>query len=227
MLVETLSSVIFSQLQPRDIIKIVIDIFLMSIRRLIIMIQNSTRHTLDRAKHHLSEMKKVFQDDEVFSFNLSSFVEAARSITLHMQKQYGMKEGFGKKDGNEWYGSKVAEMSKQPNLRFLIKARNYSEKEGPIPTGATRSSVFSADLILVNEGSKTETPESEITEALTTLEPPEPKTLGRWFWDVSRYLDKGDKVHAPEFEKSDVIETCDSIIEYLDNLVNECEKKFS
>jgi hypothetical protein len=39
-----------------------------------IMIQNPTRHTLDQAKHHLSEMKETFQDDERFSFNLSSFV---------------------------------------------------------------------------------------------------------------------------------------------------------
>ena len=61
---------------------------------------------------------------------------------------------------------------------------------------------------------------------LPTLEPPEPKTLIRWFIYVSRYLVKGDKVHVPEFDKKDVIQTCESIIEYLDNLVNECENKF-
>ncbi len=171
-------------------------------------------------------MKKSFQDDELFSFNLSSFVEAARSITFHMQKQYGKKEGFGKPNGNEWYSAKVAEMSAQPYLRFLIGARNYSEKEGPIPTGATRQIGYSMDVILVTEGSKPETLEKEIADALPVLEPPEPKTLDRWFWDVSRYLDKGDKVHAPEFERSDVIKTCEKIIGYLEELVGDCEAKF-
>lgn len=191
------------------------------------MIQNSTRHTLDRAKHHLSEMKKTFQDDELFSFNLSSFVEAARSITFHMQKQYGKKEGFGKWNGNEWYGNKVAEMSDRPCLRFLLGARNYSEKEGPIPTGATREIGFSVGMTIVDKGSKSETSEREIIEESPDLEPPRPKTLERWFWDVSRYLDKGDKVHVPEFERSDVINTCENIIDYLDRLVDDCEANFS
>jgi hypothetical protein len=172
-------------------------------------------------------MKEAFQKDELFSFNLDSFVSAARSITLHMQKQYGEKEGFGKKVGekwNGWYGSKEDEMKMLPYLRFLIKARNYSEKEGPIPIGATRELSLLTSAYIVDK----ENPESMIQEdrALPTLEPPKPNTIGRWFWDVVSYLDKGDKVHAPEFEKKDIIQTCESIVEYLDRLVNECEEKF-
>jgi len=191
------------------------------------MLENPTRQTLERAKYHFSKMKDAFQDDEEFSFNLNSFVEAARSITWHMQKQYGKEDGFGKRDDNEGYGNKVAEMEKKPELRFLKKARNFAEKEGPIPTGATRGSNYFMDLILVKEGSKPEPQESEIVKAPPRLEQPEPKTLARWFRDVSRYLDKGDKVHAPEFEKSDIIKTCENVIEYLDKLVDDCEAKFS
>lgn len=186
------------------------------------MIQNPTRHTLERAKHDLSEMKTAFQDDEEFSYALSSFVDAARSVTFHMQKQYQMKEGFG-----EWYSSKVAEMTMLPYLRFLLKARNHSIHQGPIPTGATRSIDLSADMILVEEGSKPGSLGSEIAKASPVLEPPVSKTLARWFWDVSRYLDKGDKVLAPKFEKKDVIETSENIVEYLDKLVDECEKRVS
>ena len=186
------------------------------------MIQNPTRHTLERAKHDISEMKTAFQDDEEFSYALSSFVDAARSVTFHMQKQYQMKEGFG-----EWYGSKVAEMAKQPSLRFLVKARNHSIHQGPIPTGATREISFGIKANIVKERSKPGSLESEIAEASLALKPPEPKTLDRWFWDVGRYLDKGDKVHAPEFEKNDVVETCENIIEYLDKLVVDCEARFS
>ena len=193
------------------------------------MIQDPTRFSLERAKHDLSEMKTAFRDDEEFSYALSSFVEAARSVTFHMQKQYEIKEGFGKKVGDKWdgwYGIKQAEMGQLLDLKFSKEVRNYSVHQEPIPTGATRSLDLSADIILEKEGSKPETKESEITEVLPTLEPPEPKTLIRWFIYVSRYLVKGDKVHVPEFDKKDVIQTCESIIEYLDNLVNECENKF-
>src|SRR5271157_5852521 len=134
---------------------------------------------------------------------ISSFVQAARSITFHMKKQYGKLEGF-----QNWYDNlKEPEMRQTPELRFLIKARNYAEKQGPLPTGATRSVGYGMGMILVHEGSKPETVESEITKVVLSsleppeLQPPEPKTLGRWFWDVTRYLNEGDMIHVPEFER--------------------------
>lgn len=191
---------------------------------------NPTKHTLDRAKNRLSKMKETLQDDEEFSSYLSDFVQAARSITLHMQKQYVEKVGFGKKNGDVWdgwYGYKEGEMRKIPYLRFLIKARNYSEKEGPIPIGATREISCGISAIIVKDGQKPEELVDETIEFFPALEPPEPKTIGRFFWDVSVYLDKGDKVYVPDFEKADVIKTCENISNYLDKLVNECEEKFS
>jgi hypothetical protein len=77
-------------------------------------------------------MKEAFQDDGEFSFNLDGFLEAAREVPWHMKKQYDKEPGF-----NQWYDEKVAEMQKMPMLRFTIKARNYSTKEGPVPVGAT------------------------------------------------------------------------------------------
>jgi len=185
------------------------------------MIQNLTRHTLNRAKNALSEMKQAFQDDEMFSFKISEFVQAARAVTWHMQKQYTDNDKW---DG--WYGRKEEEMRNEPTLRFLVKARNYSEKEGPLPMGATRAINYGMSLCLVGEGSKPSLPVSETAEPLPALEPPKPKTIARWLWDVASYLDKSDKVYVPEFEKADVIKTCKSIVAYLDGLVNECEERF-
>ena len=90
--------------------------------------KNPTRHTLERAKYHVSKMKEAFQDDGEFSFNLDGFLEAAREVPWHMKKQYDKEPGF-----NQWYDEKVAEMQKMPMLRFTIIARNYSTKEGPVP----------------------------------------------------------------------------------------------
>jgi hypothetical protein len=175
-------------------------------------------------------MKETLQDEEGFTSYLSDFVQAARSITLHMQKQYVEKEGFGKKNGvvwDGWYGYKEAEMRKIPYLRFLIKARNYSEKEGPILIGATRGNSYGLSAIIVKEGQKAEELVSETIEFFPALEPPGPKTIARLFWNVSSYMDKGDKAYALDFEKADVIKTCEYISDYLDKLVNECEEKFS
>ena len=56
--------------------------------------------------------------------------------------------------------------------------------------------------------------------------PSEPKTIERFFCDVSSYLDKGDKSYISDFEKADVIDTCEIIINFLDKLVNDCEETF-
>jgi hypothetical protein len=40
-------------------------------------------------------------------------------------------------------------------------------------------------------------------------------------------MDKGDKCHVPQFEKGSVLETCENILKYLDELVEECEKEFA
>ena len=192
------------------------------------MIKNPTKHTLDRAKNHLSRMKETIQDDEVFSFYLSDFVQAARSITWHMQKQYGKEDGFGKKNGDSWdgwYGNKEAEMGKIPYLRFLNKTRSFSEKEGPIPTGATREISYSLSAYIVEEGQTAEELLAETIEFFPAI-PSEPKTIERFFCDVSSYLDKGDKSYISDFEKADVIDTCEIIINFLDKLVNDCEETF-
>jgi len=188
------------------------------------MIQNPTRHTLEKAKHDLSEMEKAFQNDVMFTYYLTSFVQAARSITWHMQKQYSKKEGFGEcidKKWSGWYGSKVAEMRGKSELKFLVDARNFSEKEGPIPTGKTREIRIGMQANVIETESKPKALENGTMELLPTFEPSTAKTVNRWF------LSENDNIDAPKFERRAVIETCENIIKYFDELVSECEAKFS
>jgi len=56
--------------------------------------ENNSRYKLNEATHFLSIMKEEFGDDEIFGYNFSAFLSAARSITYYMQKQYKRKEGF-------------------------------------------------------------------------------------------------------------------------------------
>ena len=80
---------------------------------------NSTRHKLNEANYFLDNMRKTYDDDAFFSFNLSAFLSAARSITLHMQKQYKSKENF-----NDWYEKQREKMQEDSELKHLISARN-------------------------------------------------------------------------------------------------------
>jgi hypothetical protein len=46
------------------------------------------RHKLEEAQYFFKQMKESIDDDEIFSFNLSAFLTAARSISLFMQREF-------------------------------------------------------------------------------------------------------------------------------------------
>lgn len=43
-----------------------------------------TRRKLEEAEYFFKQMKESIEDDKIFSYNLSAFVTAARSISLFM-----------------------------------------------------------------------------------------------------------------------------------------------
>jgi hypothetical protein len=63
-------------------------------------------------------MKKNIEDDKIFSFTLSAFRTAARSITFFMQKEFSNDTGF-----NNWYKSKQKLMESDNNFTFFNEMR--------------------------------------------------------------------------------------------------------
>ena len=63
--------------------------------------KGSTRHKLEEATYFLGQMKSTLEDDKVFSFNLSAFVTAARSVTMIMNVEFAHVTGF-----KSWYENK-------------------------------------------------------------------------------------------------------------------------
>ena len=57
-----------------------------------------TRQKLDEAHYFFEKMKESVEENNVFGYNLSAFLTAARSVTLFMQKEYSDKIGF-----DNWY----------------------------------------------------------------------------------------------------------------------------
>lgn len=143
-------------------------------------IENPTRHKLQEAEYFLSKMKQTLEADNVFYYNHSAFVSAARSITYCMQKQYKHRNGF-----EEWYCPKQLKMIADPELKFLKKARDAAIHTETIETGATRTKTSSLGLSVGKD-----TPEAEqVNEAESTPSAQSsPKTVGRFYPECKEYL---------------------------------------
>jgi len=168
--------------------------------------ENPTRHKIREAEYFLSMMNQVhvFEDDNTFSYNLSAFLSAARSITWHMQKQYGDRQNF-----DEWDRQRRIEMSADPELRYLNEVRVEDVHRKPVLTGATRELSFTGDVVLVEEGTPVAEQAKEVESKPSTQS--RPKTVRRFF---------------PKFRQVDVIEFCENQLAKLAKIVEECENRF-
>lgn len=167
--------------------------------------ENQTRHKTQGAEYFLSMMKQTFGDDNIFAYNLSAFVSAARSITLYMQEQYTHRNGFA-----EWYCPKQIGMRADRELVFLTKARNEDIHTKTVRTGTTREWTSTAGACIAGEG----TPKNE-QAGETETEPPTQsgaETVGRSL--------------VGEFEHVAVVEFCEKQLTKLTKLVQECENRF-
>ncbi|RCV62845.1 hypothetical protein C5S53_17335 [Methanophagales archaeon] len=149
-------------------------------------------------------MNEFFKDDEIFAYNLSAFLSAARSITLYMQKQYKHQEGF-----EEWYIPKRKELFDDLELQYLKHARNEDLKTESVPTVATRINRSTVGVTIVEKG----TPETEQVKK-AEIRPhtqSNPETVRRFF---------------PKFPDVDVRVFCEEQLIKLTRIVKECEDLF-
>ena len=167
--------------------------------------KNSTKHKAEEASFFLSKMKQRFEDDIIFSYYLSAFLSATRSITFYMQKQYKKQNGF-----SEWYCQQQIKMSNDAELKFLNKARVEDVHKSPVKTGATREKTFTVDVVIVKEGEKVEEQVEE--DEKKSQHKISPKTIRRFF---------------TTYEHEDVVEFSERQLKKLLQLVEECENIFS
>jgi hypothetical protein len=77
-----------------------------------------TRRKLDEALYFLEELKINIEDDRIFSFNLSAFVTAARSVTLLMKKEFCHTAEF-----EDWYVNKQRLIESDNDFKFFNQLR--------------------------------------------------------------------------------------------------------
>lgn len=170
----------------------------------VISVKNPTKHKIQEAQYFLSMMKLAFEDDNTFSYNLSAFLSAARSITWYIQKQYRHKDGF-----EPWYDSKQKEMKADRELNYLNVARVEAVKKKSVWTGATRTKTFTVDALIGKKGTggKGISKQDEPKPAAQS----EPRTIGRFF---------------QEFEGVEIVPYCESQLAKLTKIVEEGESRF-
>lgn len=169
------------------------------------LIKNPTRHKLDEAYYFLSKMRENFEDDKIFQYNLSAFLNAERNITFYLQKQYGHCKDF-----YEWYDKKQHEMKQDKELRFFIDARNEDVKEEPIKTIATRLLTKTMSYCIVKNGKIIGENQGEYPSAQDNKEK-YPKTVYRYF---TKYRD------------IDMLAFCENQLDKLSKIIDECENKY-
>lgn len=86
------------------------------------------RHPVEKlleAEHFLARL--VVANGLHFQFELNALLSASRSVTFVLQRAMAHVPGFA-----EWYEEKQARMSDDPAMRFFVKLRNISQKDGPV-----------------------------------------------------------------------------------------------
>lgn len=77
-----------------------------------------TENKLEEAEYFFNQMKENLDNPKVLGFNLSAFVNATRSVTWFMQKEYTESPKF-----HNWYRLKQKGMKEDSVCRFFHDLR--------------------------------------------------------------------------------------------------------
>jgi predicted P-loop ATPase/GTPase len=185
--------------------------------------KGSTRHKLEEARFFFDEMKRNLEDDKIFSFYLSAFITAARSIIDNfMQKEFKNITGF-----TEWYQSKQ-EIIQSDDFKFFNQMRvatvhtNRIKPNKEVYMGITESPISvtdSVDVKVVRAGYLVEEHSSQDTKKTDTLSEPLEKNVSA--------SSKAVKRHFKEYPEKKLDELCQRYLQDLTKLVDECEQQFN
>lgn len=84
------------------------------------------RITVGKTRILLSQARAAVLDRPVFEANFEAAIVLARTVTLHLQKEYAHTPGFP-----TWWSSQQAALAEDHLARFFLETRNYILKEGP------------------------------------------------------------------------------------------------
>jgi len=203
----------------------------------------------DEAEAFLGEMIDAFQDDIRFKRKYSAFMAASDSVLEYIKKKYKNRINSSGEEFNTWFDSNSS-LRWEAELTHLTRARGYNIHSGYIPTGATRCTGCSYDVIIVTEEQAAEERAARSNlgndEEQNESIPPrnsQIETIDRWLVDECNYMryrnhDNTDLIPIIRSQytsrysgfssgnRADVMSLSTAYLTKIRNIMNTCQQKW-
>lgn len=179
-------------------------------------LMSNSRDKLNEAYYFFERMSKNQNNPDLFRYNLSAFLAAARSVTFFVQEEYSKVNGF-----QEWYSTQRKLMGSDELMKTLKDKRDITIHREPLSPHA-HVNVTACDTATVSEGlvlikydpEGHEVSRIERRDLSKRASEPKPPIV-EWKW------------YFAEIPKIDVLAACAQYIKKLDDSVSESETRFS
>ena len=171
-----------------------------------------TRDKMSEAVYFLDRMIEYQENENSFTYNLSAFLAAFRSVTFVMQEEFHRSQGFC-----DWYENQRNLMKADTRMGLLDKKRVMTINQEPVR--ATKDTNVHITVTVPNptfsivvtdpEG----TVKQKYTSALQDSSNNRILVTHRWFFQ--------------EIPDTDILTICNECPKMLSAMVSECEEKFS
>lgn len=175
----------------------------------------NTKSKLLEAKYFLECMKENSFDRDMFKYNLSAFLAAARSVTLIMQKEFNKVCGFKK-----WYTEKQFKMQNDKTMTLLNSKRNMTIHQQSV-TPHAHVNVGIVERLTVSDSisfvitHKDGTVERGGDDHIPPITPTKIDVTYKWQW------------YFEELPEKYIVTVCKEHIFKLETLVTECESSYT
>jgi hypothetical protein len=197
--------------------------------------KGSTRHKLEEASYFFDQMKRSLEDDRVFSFNLSAFITAARSVTCFMDKEFKHATGFDK-----WRESKQ-EVIQSDVFKFFKEMRRATVHINRIkPNKRVSISIVepaipvtdSVNIKAIRAGKIDEEHSSQDAKNIDTSAQRPEKNESALSKSLNKKSGSGESTREVvrffvEYPDKNLNELCEKYLQNLTILVDECEQLFN
>lgn len=186
---------------------------------------SKSREKLKEAKYLYTQMKSNFKErkNEQFKYCTNAFLGSARSVTWVLQKEFKKCEGFDK-----WYKLQRELKFNDEKLKKFVKMRNISVKEESINPRHRFGVIFEKGIKL---GSNDEfIIKTDASSYISHHYKSGKSTKESIKKDNIKNMEKVNIFYSCEFKEIpevNLFDICKSYLSVLNDLVSECEKKFS
>lgn len=177
---------------------------------------DGTIRKLNQAGILLSQAQAAQGIPDVFVANLNAFVEAGRSVTFVMQKDFSPQPGF-----KDWYNRKMEDWKSDSDLKYFKDLRTETVHITPFKTSQRITTTFGPGGFVQGAGSVTIIPVGRVNEhGMIVPADDKPATVDGKEAQVQR-----ETTSIYQFEDrpgENALVLCEQYMKKLEELVSEC-----